>query len=178
MADYLLDTNIVTYWYNRKCPQNKNVINKITQVRQPDPQTGYVSRILISVVTLAEVEYGHKVTASPDPEAQTAYRKFIAEELPPALEIPRLVHEPYALLRSWLFNNFSSKHLRTRAKRPEELVNPTTARELGIDENDLWIAAHAALYNLVLVTADGLANLKEAINGAGVGPELEDWTKT
>ena len=62
MTDYLLDTNILTYWYNARCPQNKNVIRKIEQVRQPDPQTGYVSRLFISVVTLAEVEYGHAVT--------------------------------------------------------------------------------------------------------------------
>jgi predicted nucleic acid-binding protein len=57
-------------------------------------------------------------------------------------------------------------------------VDPTTARELGIDENDLWIAAHAALHNLVLVTADGLANIKEAIKEVGIGPKLEDWTKS
>ena len=52
-----------------------------------------------------------------------------------------------------------------------------TARELGIDENDLWLAAHAALYNLVLVTADRLANLALAIENAGIGPRVEDWTR-
>ncbi len=177
MADYLLDTNILRYWYDATCPQNKKVVAKIAQIRQPDPQTGYVSRLFISVVTLAEVEYGHRVTAAPNAEAQSVYRTFIEKELPPAMDISQPIYEPYAELRSWLFNNCSDKKRRTKAKRPEELVNPTTARELGIDENDLWIAAHAALHNLVLVTADRLGNLAKAIEHAGIGPKLEDWTK-
>jgi predicted nucleic acid-binding protein len=134
VVDYLLDTNILSYWYDSTCPQHDQVAAKIREVRQPDPQTGYVSRLFISVVTLAEVEYGHSVTNSPNVEAQTAYRTFIAQELPPALEISRHIHEPYAKLRSWLFNKFSSK--KRRARRPEELLDPTTARELGIQEND------------------------------------------
>ncbi len=177
MADYLLDTNILSYWHNSACRQHKKVIANIKQVRQPDPETGYVSRLSISVVTLSEVEYGHRVTVSPDAHAQAEYRRFIAEELPPALEIPRRIHEPYSKLRSWLFNTYSPRDQRTRLKRPEQLVNPATALELGIDENDLWIAAQAALYNLVLVTADGLANLKGAIDQTGIGPTVEDWTK-
>lgn len=177
MPDYLLDTNILRYWYDSKSPKHQTVLTKIKKIGQPDSETGYISKIFISVVTLAEVEYGHRVTATPDIPTQEAYRTFIEKQLPPALEITRPILEPYAELRSWLFNNYSDKKLRAKARRPEELVDPTTARELGIDENDLWIAAHAALHNLVLVTADRLARLAKAIEQAGIGPEIQDWTK-
>ncbi len=177
MPDYLLDTNILSYWHNAESPLHGNVAAKIDQVRQPNEDSGYVSRLFISVVTLAEIEYGHKVTNSPDTAAQIEFRTFVEEQLPPALEIPSSIREPYSTLRSWLFNRYSNKVRRKRARRPEELVSPTTARELGVDENDLWIAAHAALYNLVLVTADGLANLAKAIEAGGIGPRVEDWTK-
>jgi predicted nucleic acid-binding protein len=129
------------------------------------------------VVTLAEVEYGHRVTKTPDHLTQAAYRNFIDREIAPVLEISRHIHEPYALLRAWLFENYSPRNKRTKTRRPEELVDPTTARELGIDENDLWIAAHAALHNFVLVTADRLSHLANAIQEAGTGPKLEDWTR-
>jgi len=192
MPDYLLDTNILSYWHNAVCakkgsPSNEprsgvgargeRVASKIQEVTIPDPDTGYRSRLFISVVTLAEIEYGHKVTSAPNAEAQVEFRNFIEQELPPALEIPSSIIEPYSILRAWLFDKFSDKRKRTKAKRPEELMNPTAARELGIQENDLWIAAHAALFNLVMVTGDSLVNLKEAIEQAGIGPKMEDWTK-
>lgn len=177
MPDYLLDTNILSYWYDTTCSQHASVLDNVQRVRQPDPETGYISRLFISVVTLAEIEYGHSVTEGPDEQAQTSYRNFIEQELPPALEISRAIHKPYAALRAWLFNKYSPKPQRTKAKRPEQLIHPTSSQELGIQENDLWIAAHAALHNLVLVTADGLARLTEAINETGVGPTIEDWTR-
>lgn len=191
MADYLLDTNIVRHWYDAvrseqtgdasKDPQaaarNECVLGHVRRVRQPDQESGYVSRLFISVVTLSEIEYGHAVVSPRDVAAQDAYRTFIAEQLPPALEIPLHIHEPYATLRAWLFNEYSPKTKRVRSKRPEQLVNPATGRELGIDENDLWIAAHAALHNFVFVTADGLGKLAVAIEKAGIGLKVEDWTK-
>ncbi len=177
MADYLLDTNILSYWYNSTSPQNESVVANIKRVRQPDARTGYVSRLFISVVTSAEIDYGHKVSSSPGSAGQVEFRTFVDQQLPPALEIPNSIREPYSTLRSWLFNQYSRKEQRARARRAEELFNPTTARELGIDENDLWIAAHAALYGFVLVTADRLARIATAIESAGIGPEVEDWTK-
>ncbi len=173
MPDYLLDTNIVSYWQRG----HSQINTKARQVQTPEPQTGYVSRLFISVVTLAEIEYGHKVAADPDPVAQADYRAFLSREKLPVLDISRHIHEPYATLRAWLFRNCAPRNRRTKAKRAEELVHPTTARELGIDENDLWIAAHAALNNLVLVTVDGLSSLRSAIQHAGIGPALEDWTQ-
>lgn len=42
-------------------------------------------------------------------------------------------------------------------------MNRTTGKALGLDENDVWIAAHAKERDLVLVTADGrMRRIQEA----------------
>ena len=46
--------------------------------------------------------------------------------------------------------------------------------ELGIDENDLWIAAQAIEHNLVLVTNDEMKRIKHV---AGPVLDIEDWTE-
>ena len=64
-----------------------------------------------------------------------------------------------------LFQQFASnaKKGKISSKRPEELVDKTTGKELGIQENDLWIAAIAVQYNLVLVTQDKMNNIRHVI---------------
>jgi predicted nucleic acid-binding protein len=59
--------------------------------------------------------------------------------------------------------------------RPEQLVEPVTGLELGIDENDLWIAAQSLAYNLTLVTAD--QDMKRIAEFSEGQLHLEDWTK-
>ena len=56
MPDYLLDTNILSYWYNQKCAEHAKVLARIYAVRNPDPTTGYVSRLYISAITLGEIQ--------------------------------------------------------------------------------------------------------------------------
>ncbi len=56
MADYLLDTNILRYWYDTACGEHVKVAGWVNAARQPDPQTNYVSRLFVSVVTLGEIE--------------------------------------------------------------------------------------------------------------------------
>ena len=105
MPDYLLDTNILRYWYDPKCAENAKVIARVNGARQPDPQTKYVSRLFISVVTLGEIEYGHRVAHAPDLAKQAAYVKFVQEECPVALEMTHHVAAQYGEMRAWLFNN-------------------------------------------------------------------------
>ena len=62
---------------------------------------------------------------------------------------------------------------REEAKRPEQCFDPITAMELGIEENDLWIAAQACEHKLVLHTNDGIARIRDiAIDLLTV----ENWT--
>jgi tRNA(fMet)-specific endonuclease VapC len=77
----------------------------------------------------------------------------------------------YGDLRARLFEKFAPKKRRRKGLRPEELVDPVTAKELGIQENDLWIAAQAIERNLVLVTNDAMARIQEVASEL----KVEDW---
>ncbi|HUY33923.1 MAG TPA: type II toxin-antitoxin system VapC family toxin [Pirellulales bacterium] len=175
MPEYLLDTNILRYWYDTTCLENARVVSRVNAARQPDFQTGYISRLYVSVITLGEIEYGHRVALAPDPAKQGAYRKFVREQCPVALEMTKHVAERYGEIRAWLFIHCSPNLKKSKAKRAEELVNPTTGKELGIDENDIWIAAQAKTHNLVLVTHDARGNFGKVLRQFAADLTVEDW---
>jgi predicted nucleic acid-binding protein len=152
MTDYLLDTNIIKYWYDDGCSEHAKVMARVQAVRQADPQTGYVPRLFISVVTVGEIEYGHKAAPTPDLSKQAEYVVFMRDQSIESLDLTRHVGGDYGRLRAWLFNTFYDK--KAKPKRPEQLVDPVTARELGVQENDIWIAAQAIALDMVLVTHD------------------------
>lgn len=62
---------------------------------------------------------------------------------------------------------------RRKGLRPEQLVDPTTAKELDIQENDLWLAAQALEHNLVLVSHDKMTRLRKVAEELRV----QDWAK-
>jgi predicted nucleic acid-binding protein len=72
------------------------------------------------------------------------------------LPIDRHVSDAYGELRSSLFEKYIRKG---KNKRPEQLTDPVTATEIGIDENDLWIVAQAVTHNLTLVTNDKMRRI-------------------
>ncbi len=175
MQDYLLDTNIIAYWFDTARPEHTKVVARVNAARQPDPTTNYVPRLYVSVVTLGEIEYGHRATLTPDPAKQAEYIKFVQEQCPDAREMTKHVAEQYGEMRAWLFNNCGPNAKKSKAKRAEELVNPTTGKELGIDENDIWIAAQAKTHNLVLVTHDSRDNFGKMLNQFAPALTVEDW---
>lgn len=177
MPDYLLDTNIVRYWYDSRCPEHSKVLARVKAVCQPDPQTQYVPRLFVSVVTVGEIEFGHCVTTTADASRQSEYRTFVREHCPQPLEITTHVGERYGNLKAWLFSKFSDKKKRAKAERAKQFVDPTTARELGVDENDIWIAAQAMTLNLVLVTHDSRGHFGELQRQFAATLQVEDWTQ-
>jgi tRNA(fMet)-specific endonuclease VapC len=62
----------------------------------------------------------------------------------------------------------------TRQNHPERCIDRVTGAELGIDENDLWIAAQAIERNLILVTNDEMLRIREVAGGL---LDVEDWTR-
>lgn len=177
MSDYLLDTNIVSYWYDSHRPEHSKVLARIRAVRQPDPQTQYVPRLFISVVTLGEIEQGHRSAQTPNASVQSEYMTFVREQCPEPLEITTHVAVPYGELKAWLFNRFADKKKRTKAERAKQSVYPASARELGAEENDIWIAAHAMTLNLVLVTHDSRGHFGELQRQFATTLQVEDWTQ-
>jgi len=100
MANYLLDTNILSFWYDQHRDQHASVLDRIQAVRRPDPETGYVPRLYVSVVTIGEIEYGHRVSPTPDCPAQSQYMSFLREQCPEHIEITEHVGENYGELKA------------------------------------------------------------------------------
>ena len=173
MPDYLLDTNILSYWYDSRRPEHPKVLAHVKAVRQPDPQTQYVPRFFISVVTLGEIEQGHRSAQTPNASVQSEYMTFVREQCPEPLEITKHVAPQYGDLKAWLFD----KKKRTKSERAKQLVAPASARELHADENDIWIAAQAMTLNLVLVTHDSRGRFRELQRHFAKMLRVEDWTQ-
>lgn len=165
MDGYLLDTNIVSYWFDPTKKQHRSVKDKIESVAEATP-------LHVSAVTLGEVEYGLRVDGMRwIPKEMERFRSFLTESFPRPLPVDHHTRTQYGELRARLFERFAPRGLRTKGLRPEQMVDPITGRELGIQENDVWIASQALQFNLVLISNDRMLHIREA------SPDLriEDW---
>ena len=153
-AGYLLDTNIVAYWFDERRPQHDRVVHHIQELPETTP-------LMISAITLGEIEFGLQVAQDATPD-QEALRTFINDNLPMVLNITKATRTYYGSLRASVFEKYAPNVKRRRGLRPEQLIDPVTSQELGIQENDLWIAAQALEYNLVFVTNDKMERIRDA----------------
>ena len=176
MRDFLLDTQTIRYWYDSGCTQHAAVIGNISALRSAGAAFDPQPKLLISVVTLGEIEFGHRVQASDRTPDNAARRKFVREQLPAAWDVTPDATEAYAQLRSRLFNKYAPGDKRKPKMRPEQLLDPATALSIQIQENDLWLCAQAAAHGFVLVTNDGMKAIRDV--AAGMTPPLlmQDWT--
>ena len=96
------------------------------------------------------------------------------QQLPVALDVTRDTVAAYGELKSRLFGK-GPRENRRRKMRPAQLIDPITAKELGADENDLWLCAQAVTHDMVLVTNDKMLRIRQV--GQGVQPALriQNW---
>ena len=160
---YLLDTNIASALWDEL---DENHADALTFIQNA---AALGDLIYVSRITIAEIEYGYKLYVSTQQdrrnkaeEAMRAYRNI--------KEIGKKTTGPYSDIRAAVFTLFAPRNSKNRIKnvRPERLTDKTTGAELGIQENDLWIAAIAVEYNLYLVTDDRMARIREAWPGLKV----------
>ena len=142
MEAYLFDTNIWSKWFRAEL----FVSNKIGQIDK-------TSIICLSSIVWGEVIYGAKANKTFDFKS---YSDFIHQSKPIILPIDKRVSDVYGELRTSLFEKYIRKG---KNKRPEQLIDPVTATEIGIDENDLWITSQAITYNLTLITNDKMQRI-------------------
>ncbi len=161
MQGYLLDTNIIRYWFDPQCQEHEPVDSRIRQLPVGTP-------LAISAITLGEIEYGLKVCDEASYEDRL--NAFIEDQLPLRIDVTSTTRNSYGLIRARLFRKYAPSHLR-RKRHPEQLIDSVTGLALGIQENDLWIAAQAVEHKLVLVSNDRLVHVRS------VAPELqtENW---
>lgn len=165
MDGYLLDTCILSYWFDTHVPQHNSVTAGVEALPRESP-------LRISVITWGEIEYGHRKAFGASPLAQRRFRSFVTERVPSVIEVRRGTAAYYGEIRARLFDTYAPGKQR-KGLRPEQLVDPITSKTLGIQENDLWMAAQAAEHNLVFVTGDKMDHLKAVADDV----RFEDWTK-
>lgn len=124
------------------------------------------SPVFVSAITLGEVAYGLGVSPAIDPQRHAQVRAAMT-----GYEVLRIDHhtgETYGVIRAALFARYSPRDVRGRLqkKTPEDLVEPTTGKALGIQENDLWIVSTAVQYDLQLVTSDRAEGMRRVLDAA------------
>jgi len=171
MKGYLLDTTAVSDWLDSSRPRHASVSNRIRGLANTD------AILLTSTVALGEIEYGIRVAPESKRKSLDTLRaqidnQFVHKRL--LLDVGRSTSLVYGDLRAKLFEKYAPRSKRTKGLRPEELASPLPSKVLGIQENDLWIAAQAIERNLVLVSNDKMQRIRT------VAPELnvEDWGVT
>jgi tRNA(fMet)-specific endonuclease VapC len=156
MDGYILDTNAASVLWDARHVDHGRIRAFLESV-SPAP-------VWISIITLAEVEYGLKTAPAMNAGLQRDVRSEMAK-YPLVLEPDRHTASPYSDLRAALFKTYAPIDRKGRLTRkwPEDLFERTSAKELhGTQENDIWIAALAIQYNLILVTEDRMIPLMEA----------------
>jgi tRNA(fMet)-specific endonuclease VapC len=168
MDGYLFDTNAISPLWNARHPEHDTVKAFFASVSQ--------SPVWLSTIVLAEIEYGMKITPEMDRDSQNQVRREMSSH-PLILDINKHTIGPYSDLRAELFKKFSPRDRRGRltVKWPEDLFERTNAKELGVQENDIWIAAQAMQYNLILVTDDYMQRLVEVSENLEYPLRIARW---
>ncbi len=86
--------------------------------------------------------------------------------------------EYFGQTKATLVDRFAPRNPDGSLKKPrwaEDLLDPHTSKELGIDENDLWIVSIAKEHNLVFVTNDGEQGMRRVIEAAKWEDRTQLW---
>jgi tRNA(fMet)-specific endonuclease VapC len=164
---YLLDTPVASWLWDGLNPNHAVARARLTGLRD--------APVFVSAVTVGEVAYGLGVSPAIDPSRHAVVREAMAayEILP----IDRHTAEVYGWIRAMLFGQYSPRDRRGRlqTKAPEDLVEPTTGKALGIQENDLWIVSTAVQYDLRFITNDQAEGMRRILLAANHLERAEFW---
>jgi len=168
MDGYLLDTNAASILWDARHRDHSKIKAFLENISS--------SPIWISIIVLAEIEYGLKIVPRLDVGRQDDIRNEMAKFLL-ILALDKHTVAPYSDLRAELFKKYAPKDRKGRltTRQPEDLVDRTTAKELGVQENDIWIAAQAIQYNLILVTQDHMYRIAEVSTTLSYPLQIAAW---
>lgn len=164
---YLLDTNVASWASYQGSRYHQQIRPQVDALGN--------DAVFVCPVTLAEVEYG--LNAAPMQEtSRQNIRNAIAEYQ--VLELNRHTAVEYGTIRARLFHRFAPRDNRNQFSSGyvEDLREPTTGKQLGIQENDLWIVSIAVQYNVVFITADRRGGMKNIVDAANHNDRTQFWT--
>jgi tRNA(fMet)-specific endonuclease VapC len=159
MADaYLLDTSVATIAWDGLHKEHSQIRNRLAALGDDS--------IFVCAISIGEKEYGLRVYVDIDAARSQAVRDAWGQYQ--ILHLDRHTATTYGKLRGALFRLYATKKSRDRVKekRPEDLLDKTTGRELGIQENDLWIVSVAVQYDLRLITHDNGGGMRRVLGVA------------
>ena len=64
--------------------------------------------LMISVITLGEIEFGHQITVTSDPERREEYLRWIRDNFPQSsiIDVTTAARIPYGDIKASLFRNY------------------------------------------------------------------------
>jgi predicted nucleic acid-binding protein len=146
---YLFDTCAVSSLLN---PSHKHhAATKAVVAGLPDGALQFVS-----IVTIGEMEFGLKMAEHANSTYLAQFRSRIETiKAYPLLDLTKHTASAYAELKSRLALVVQRKANSQRLSRwLEDWIDANTAKQLQIDENDLWVAAQAKERDFTLVSGD------------------------
>jgi predicted nucleic acid-binding protein len=160
---YLLDTNILSYWINERSEPHGRVAARIAAVPENVP-------LFMSAVSWGEIQFGwHRRHKEPIP----AENLRVFEQAFLTVPVTRGTDRFYGQLKARLFERFAPRDIKAKSLRLGLLLDPLSGDLLGVDENDVWIAAQAVESKFVLVTNDKLTRIRDA--AAELDLRMENW---
>ena len=163
---YLLDTSIASIAGYEGDERHSEVREWLNGLRD--------DAVFISAVSVAEAEYGLNLNPL-DAQSQQDIRSAIGTYQ--VLPIDHHTARIYGSIRAGLFRAYAPRDYRNRisSRYIEDLRDPTSGKELGIQENDLWIVSVAVQYNLLFVTADRRGGMRRIVDEANYAHRTKFW---
>jgi predicted nucleic acid-binding protein len=171
MKNYLLDTNIIGHLAEYKSGIQTERSISLEKYLSLLPES---TRLFICSISIGELEYGLQV-AYPRDSGKLQHIRDLIDPFPIKLQLDinsDVAKNYYAKLKAKLFEEYAPKDKKSRQNRIDQWRDPVTAKELKIQENDIWISSVAMAFNLILVTNDKMNSIKEAV---GTDLEIVDW---
>jgi tRNA(fMet)-specific endonuclease VapC len=161
---HLLDCNTLSAYFD----EVDTVVKRARRV--PSESFGH-----ISIITLGEIEFGHRRNSTTNQAVREEFEQFIEEKFPWIVCLSRDTPEYYGAIRAELFRSHGPQSATSKQNRVEQLCDRVTGHSLGIDENDLWLAAQAVERAMVLVSNDRMPRIRDAALAAGYRLNYENW---
>lgn len=142
MADYLVDGNHVTAFFNKET----NVVQRLVSV--PAGTLFFLSKII-----RGELEGGHRLAPNADPTKLAAFWTFVGQQfnaINPTDDTSRYYGE--------IIGRISQNHPRKTGTKVERWLT-----NIGVQTNDVWFVAEAWSHNLICLTSDKMEKIKAVV---------------
>ena len=125
--------------------------------------TPHENIVWVCPISLAEIEWGLRTTNATDAQRRAQCRRLIEDN---ALDFVRPIETTTRDSYAEIMHRIWQAHPPAIGQRTQRHLS-----ELGVDVNDVWIAAVALEHGLILLTADGMDTIRNCVPHLAV----ENW---